>query len=51
LYHFELPNFGHPAKQLAKNAEKYAIDSFCEDKDGPTKIGPFPQAVQQIYDL
>ena len=48
IYHFELSKFGHPPKQLAKNAEKCAIDSFYKAEDDPTKIGQFPWAVQQI---
>jgi len=42
---FNPQKFGHPPKQLAKNAEKCTIDSFCKAEDDPTKTGQFPQAV------
>ena len=41
IYHFEPPNFGHPPKQLAKNAEKCAIDTVCKAADDPTKMDNF----------
>jgi len=51
IYLFALSNFGHPPKQLDKNAEKCAIDSFWNTEDDPIKTGQFSQAIRQIYDL
>ena len=51
IYHFEPQNFGGHPKQLAKNPEKCAIDSFFKAEDDPTKIEHFVQAVRQIYSL
>ena len=48
---FLASKFWRSPQQLAKNAEKCAIDSFCKAEDDPTKTGQFPQVVQQIYDL
>jgi hypothetical protein len=41
IYHFEPPNFGRPPKQLAKNAEKCAINSFFIAEDDPTNLDNF----------
>jgi len=41
IYLFEPPNFGHPPKQLAKNAEKCAIDSFLKLKMIPRILDNF----------
>ena len=41
IYHFESQNFGRPPKQLAKNAEKCAIDSFFRAEDDPTELDNF----------
>ena len=41
IYHFEPQNFGGAQKQLAKNTEKCAIDSFFKAEDDPTKLDHF----------
>ena len=51
IYHFEPPKFGKHLKQLAKNPEKCANDSFFKAEDDPTTFEQFLQAVQQIYSL
>jgi len=48
---FLAPEFWQCHKQLAKNTEKCAIDSFFKAEDDPTQIEQFLQAVRQIYSL
>jgi len=43
---FNPQKFGHPPKQLAKNTEKCAINSFFKSEDDSAKIGQFPRAVR-----
>ena len=51
IYHFEPQNFGGHLKQLAKNPEKCANDSFFKTENDPTKIEQFIRATRQIYTL
>ena len=51
IYHFEPQNFGGHPKQLAKNPEKCANDSFFKGEDDPTNTEQFIRAVRQIYSV